>query len=125
MHCFSLRWFPDCATRHYLHGPISVFTPSAGGDLPESGAARGEERCLPGEESLGGEGLVKVARGVEHHFDNTFTVKLRMPVCWFQGSDVHAQVPGDGTADLGGIEHFAFDFAALPYVFSTSSVRVP
>ena len=67
---------------------------------------------MPCEQPLGGERLVVMARGVEHHLDDA----LDVAVCRLEGADVHAEAAGDGGADLFGVELFAFDLAALENV---------
>ena len=64
---------------------------------------------MPGEQPLGRERLVVVARGVEHHFDDALDVAVR----GLEGADVHAETAGDRGADLFGVELLAFDLAAL------------
>ena len=69
----------------------------------------GKQRRMPREQPLGGERLVVVARGVEHHFDDAFDVA----VGGLERADIHAEAAGDRGADLFGVEFLAFDFAAL------------
>ena len=56
--------------------------------------------------------LVILARGVEHHFDDTFDVA----VGGLERADIHPEPPGDRRSDLFGIELSPFDFAALEHV---------
>lgn|SRR5579883_1461259 len=63
---------------------------------------------MPGTEPAGSKGLVIVARGIEHHLDDTLHVTVRR----FQGAGIHAQAPGDRRPDLFGVQLLSFDLAA-------------
>jgi hypothetical protein len=67
---------------------------------------------MPAEQSFGGQWLVVVARGIEHHLDDAFDVA----VCGLQRADIHAEPPGDGRAHLPGVEILPLDLAALQYI---------
>ena len=67
---------------------------------------------MPGEQPLGRERLLVVARGVEHHLDDA----LDMAVGGLQPADVHAETAGDRGADLLGVQLLAFDLAGLEHV---------
>jgi hypothetical protein len=64
---------------------------------------------MPPEETFGGEWVAEVARGVEHHFDDAFDVAVRGG----EGPDVDPEAPGDGRADLAGVELFTLYLTAL------------
>ena len=68
---------------------------------------------MPSEEPFVGEWLVVMARGVKHHFDDAFDVT----VCGLEGSDIHAEPPGNRGPDLRGVEFLALDFTALEDIF--------
>src|ERR1700722_4920292 len=71
---------------------------------------------MPSEEPFVGEGPVVMACGVEHHFDDAFDVA----VCGLEGSDIHAEPPGDRGPDLGGVEFLSLDFTALENILCQS-----
>ena len=68
---------------------------------------------MPIEEPFVGEGLIVMAGGVEHHFDDAFDVT----VCGLEGSDIHAEPPGDRGPDLRRVEFLALYFTALEDIF--------
>jgi len=68
---------------------------------------------MPAEQPFGGERLVVVLRGVEHHLDHT----LDIPVGRGEGADVDAEASRDGGADLVLVQDLALDFGGLEDVF--------
>jgi len=67
---------------------------------------------MPGEEPLGGQRLVIVARGVEHHLDNPFDGA----VSGFEAPNIHSKTTGNRGSDLFGVELLPFNLAALEHV---------
>jgi hypothetical protein len=68
---------------------------------------------MPGEQPLGGERLVVVPRGVQHHFNDAFDVAVRC----LNTPDIHTEAARDGGSYVAGVQLFALDFAALDDVF--------
>ena len=100
---FVVNPLPSHGAGDDLHWPCAVVPPSPGF------APGWEERCMPPEETIGGEGVVEMARGVEHHFDNAFDV----PVCGSEGTAIDPEATGDGRADLPGVQLFALYLTAF------------
>ncbi len=67
---------------------------------------------MPCEQPLRREWFIVVARGVEHHFNDSFDVAVHR----FEASDIDAQASRDRGADLLRVEIFPLDFAALEHV---------
>src|SRR5947209_908854 len=96
---------PSKRPRDDLHRSRVVAAPCADPDLKHAAARGRKQGSMPGEQSLGVEGLLVVARGVQHHFNDA----LDVAVGWLKASNVHAEPARDGGADLFRIQLFALD----------------
>ena len=95
-----------------LHRTCPVIAPGTHADLAHATAAGWKQRRVPGEESVGGERLVVVARRVQHHLDDAFDVAVR----GHNAPDIHPEAARDGGAHLLSVQRLAFDLAALDHV---------
>ena len=66
----------------------------------------------PAEQPVGSQWLLKVLRGIEHHFNHP----LDIAVCGHCSGNLHPEPPGDRGAHPVGFEDLAFDFAGLQNV---------
>ena len=62
---------------------------------------------MPAKQALGGQGLVKVAGGVQHHVHHA----VHMPVAGCQGSNIEPQLAGHGGAHGVQVQPLAFNGA--------------
>lgn len=69
-----------------LHRTGTVVTPGPDPDFAHAAAPGGKQRRVPRKEPFGGEWLVIVAGGVEHHFDDAIDVA----VCGLDCANVYA-----------------------------------
>jgi hypothetical protein len=104
MHALPADW-----PRYHLHGTCIVIPPFTNTDAMHAAPARGEERCMPAVQPLGGQRLAIVLCRVEHHFDHA----LDIPVGRRQRPDVDAEAAGDRGAHLVLVQELAFDFRGL------------
>ena len=93
--------------RDDLHPPQSVVTPGADLDrMAIPGAAR-EERGMPTEETILGERLVELLRGVEYECGD----RLRPAIEFARTGVRHAESTRERRADSLPIQHLPFDLA--------------
>lgn len=74
----------------------------------QAGVARGEERRLPAEEPLAGEGCVVVLGGVEHHRNHA----LGPPIGRANAGQMHPEPTRDRGANALTVEALSLDFRA-------------
>jgi hypothetical protein len=89
-------------TRHYAHRTRRIVA-------PDPAPPRRKKRRVPVEESLRGQRLFVIARGIQHHLHHA----LDVPVGWRQSADVDSQLPLNRRPDLVRIQSFAFDLTRL------------
>ena len=95
-----------------LHRPCSAVAPSPNLNLVHAAAPGGKQGCVPRKQPFGCERLVKVACGVEHHFNDALNAAVRL----LESADVHAEVARNRGSDLFGVELFPFDLATLEHI---------
>src|SRR5476651_764707 len=96
----------------HLHRAGAVVTPGPRPDFVHAAIPGWKQRRVPRKEPFGGERLVVVARGVEHHFDYAFDITVRGLEC----ADIHAEPPGNRGPHLFGVQLFPLDLAALEHI---------
>jgi len=106
-------------SRHHLHGPIGIITPSTDLDPRKTCETRGEKRSVPCKQSFWSNWVAAVSGGVEHHRHDT----LYMPIQRRQRANVHPKAAGDGRTHGVNIEVVAFDCARLDDVFGQRGER--
>lgn len=77
--------------RDDLHWPSGVIAPLGDVDFVDATVGGRKQSSVPATETLGGERLVELLGGVEHHFDNSIDAAARLR----QASDVEPQLAGD------------------------------
>tara|TARA_R110001599_G_scaffold346479_1_gene571859 strand:- start:14847 stop:15416 length:570 start_codon:yes stop_codon:yes gene_type:complete len=99
--------------RDDLHGTTAVLAPLADQNFVHPAAPCRKKGSMPAEKSVFGEGSRVVAGRVQHHFDNAIDIS----VCRDKAADVHAELPGDGGADLLSYQRLALNLAGFDDLF--------
>jgi hypothetical protein len=113
LRCLKMDLFFSDGTGDDFHRTGAVVAPGSCFDFGHAAAPCRKQGCMPSEEPFVGEGLVVMAGGVEHHFDDAFDVA----VGGLEYSGIHAEPPGDRGPDLRGVEFLALYFTALEDIF--------
>ena len=95
---------PDGAG-HDLHLARFLGAPLADGDLIHATASGGEQRGMPGEETVLGQWLVELAGGIKHHFDDAFHVAAGPREAGY----VEAKPSSDRRPNLIGVQSLSLD----------------
>src|SRR5262252_10737881 len=95
-----------------IHRAGAVVAPSPCPDLGHAAVPSGKQGRMPRKKPFGGEWLVIVARGVEHHFNDA----LDVAICGLKCADIHAKAAGNRGPDLFSVQLLSLDLAALEHV---------
>src|SRR5271157_2278179 len=104
--CLEVNTFFAHRPGDHLHWISVVISPGSGSNPPHATSSGREQGCMPREQPFCGKRLIKVTRGVQHHFNNS----LHVPIHGFNATNIHTETTRDRGTDLLRVQLFALDF---------------
>ncbi len=99
-----MHFFTAHRARHHFHGAACIGAPRGHGDAYPTAVAGGKQSCVPAQQALLRQWLVKVAGSVQHHVYHA----VHMPVAGGQSANVQPEPAGDGRTHGVLVEALAF-----------------